>query len=440
MACSGNEGDVATLPPPASSAVPADLLAQTWQVRLAVDAARAPFEGRAGWIAWFGGKRGEALQNFHGDGDSVAMARAHADYAAIYRQAAVLAANATVQVYGVDAQPTDPAEVSYLLGVSGAILGDQTNRARLGASSGSKVAGIAAADKAWKTWADAGATWPPDGPLATAPGAPGTVEPGTAPDAGPMPSYQLPEVGETLLVDAGDPGSLLALARWHEAAALAASPDNAAAIQVLLDPWRLPTEPHAPAAAPVAIPDTFLFMSASTSAGDAMFLSDLERDGVPAVAAHVKDSAYAAIVDHCTTDGHLSVDCMLDESAAFGQAIEKAMAGAAGKEDGFHRAFADYARVGVLRAGDRVAWKMDDREAGGRLRINALDRTVGSALDPLFLVSVAAWDAGNRNSVRAEEIVHGLLTEVPGLEAARLPLDALHIRLSRNAAPGRPMH
>jgi hypothetical protein len=116
------------------------------------------------------------------------------------------------------------------------------------------------------------------------------------------------------------------------------------------------------------------------------------------------------------------------------------MAGAAGQEASFHRAFADYARVGLLRAGDRLAFKLGDTDAGGRLRINALDRTSGSTLDPLFLLSVAAWDAGNRNSVRAEELVHGQLTEVPGLEAARLPLDALHIRLSRNAVAGPPMH
>ncbi len=425
--------------PTATGAVPAELVAQTWQVRLAVDAARAPFEGRAGWVAWFQGKRAEALQGFLADGDKVALARAHAEYAALYRQAALLAARSTVEVYGTDAQPTDPAETSYLLGVSGVLLGDAALMGKLGAASGTKVAGLAEQDAAWKAWAAAGAIWPPDAVVASSPNAPTAPTAGTTPDAGTLPHYVLPEKGESTTVEAADAGTLWALSRWHEAAAVAAAPDQEAAVRLWIDPWRLPPEARAPSEA-VVMPDTFLFMSAMTTPGDALFFSDLERDGAAAVAAHQSDSPYAVIIARCTEQSRVSVDCVLDEAAALGQSIQDAMAAAAGKEDGFHRPFADFARVGVLRAGDRVAWTLDDREGGGRLRINALDRTTGSTRDPVFLLSVAAWDAGNRNSVRAEELVHGLLTEVPGLEAARLPLDALHIRLSRNAAPGRPMH
>jgi hypothetical protein len=442
-ACSGASSDVDTTPAKAGSAVPADLIAQTWQVRLAVDSARAPFEGRAGWVAWFQGKRAESLQAFVADADGAAQARLHAEYAAIYRQAALLAANSTAQVYGADAQPTDPAETSYLLGVSGAMLGDATLMAKLGAASGSKVVGLAERDAGWKAWAAAGAAWPPDALAAAAPNAPTAPTAGKTPDAGAIPHYVLPEQGEATTVDAADIGTLWALSRWHEGAAIAAAPEAEPAIRAWIDPWRLPpevaTQPDRSGAA-VAIPDTFLFMSAMTTPGDVLFFSDLERDGASAVAAHASDSPYAVIVARCTEAGKVSVDCVLDEAAALGAAIEDAMAVAAGKEDGFHRPFADFARVGVLRAADRTAWMLEDREGSGRLRINALDRTIGPARDPVFLLSVAAWDAGNRNSVRAEELVHGLLTEVPGLEAARLPLDALHIRLSRNAAPGRPMH
>ena len=294
-----------------------------------------------------------------------------------------------------------------------------------------------------------------DAPTALSPGAPGAGAVGTAPEAGTLPHYALPEVAEGgLMVEAGDPGTMWALARWHEARAVEAAPELAGAVSALLDPWRLPGERAAMTpkdagsgavavvqnTAPVTWPDTLLFMSVSTTAGDAQFLSDLERMGTAAVDAHVGDSPYAAVVKRCTTDGKLAIDCVLDESAALGQAIESAMAAAAGREDSMHRSFVDFARVGVLRAADRAAAAMSDSDTSGRLRINALDRTVGNVRDPLFLASVAAWDASNRNSVRAEELVHGLLTEVPGLEAARLPLDALHIRLSRNAAPGRPMH
>ncbi len=450
-ACSGPSADLQTPLPPRVSTVSPDLVAQTWQVRLATDAARAPFENRPGWVAWFAGKRAEALQAFAAENDPLALARAHAEYAAMYRQAAMLAAHATSQVYGADAQVTDPAETSYLLGVSGALLGDQAGRSKLGLSAASTVPALVAQDRAWKDWRDAGSVWPPDAPAAGSPGASTAVASGQTPGAGALPHYLLPEradpaqPGTPLRVDAADPGTLWALARGHEAAAIAAAGENAAAVHILLDPWRLPAEPKtvvapATAATPVAIPDTFLFMSFASSAGDLVFLSDLARDGVAAVATHQLDSPYAAIVSTCTKDAVLSVDCVLDESAALGQAIEAGMVAAAGKEDSFFRYFADFARTGALRAADRAAETMGDREASGRLRLSALDRTTGNARDPLFLLSVAAWDAGNRNSVRAEELVHGLLTEVPGLEAARLPLDALHIRLSRTAAPGLPMH
>lgn len=438
-ACSGGTSDVSTAPKSPGSAVDAALLGQTWQVRLAVDAARAPFEGRASWTAWFEGRRLDALRAFASEGDAVGLARAHAEYSAIYREAARMAANATLQVYGADAQPTDPKDTAYLLGVSGALLGDSSTRSKLGSSSESPVSTLAAQDKAWKAWVDAGAAWPPDAPAGTGPGAVASLGAGESPGAGAVPHYLLPEQGVDTKVDAGDPGTLWALARAHEAAAVAASGESQAAVRVWVDPWRLPPEPRE-ASAGASIPDTFLFMSPYTSAGDVLFLSDLEREGVAAVAAHTGDSAYAVVIGKCTKDAGIDVDCILDEGAALGQAIESAMATAAGREDSFHRPFADFARAGLLRAADRVAWKMGDTENAGRLRILALDRSVDRARDPLFILSVAAWDAGNRNSVRAEELVHGLLTEVPGLEAARLPLDALHIRLSRNAAPGRPMH
>lgn len=446
LACAdppGSATDVATAPPKAVSAVPAELLDSAWQVRMAVDAARAPFEGRPGWVAYFTKDRAAALQAFAEEKDAVGLARLHAEYAAMYRQAALMAAHATAQVYGADAQPTDPKETSYLLGVSAVFLGDATRRARIGESAASSVKQLATVDAGWKKWLEAGAVWPPDAPSAASPNGLAGATAGQTPAAGAVPHYELPEQGEGgLKVQAGDPGSMWALSRWHEAAAVEAAPESSAAVSLLIDPWRLPPELGDGAPAPVgwAYPDAFLFMSALSTAGDAAFFADLSRVGASAVALHAAESPYARIVQSCTEASKLSVDCVLDQSAAFGDAIEARMEAKAGRVDSFHRFFAGYARVGVLRAGDRAAAAMGDGEASGRLRINALDRTTGATRDPIFLLSVAAWDASNRNSVRAEELVHGLLTEVPGLEAARLPLDALHIRLSRNAAPGRPMH
>jgi hypothetical protein len=211
----------------------------------------------------------------------------------------------------------------------------------------------------------------------------------------------------------------------------------------LLDPWRLPGEPFPAAGELATIADAYLFLSPWTSGADVTFLSDVARAKEPAAARAAVEaasgrSAYAAIARGCLSGESLAVDCVLDAAAALGGSIEAAMARLAGKEDSFHRAFADYARFGALVAGERVAFALGERDTGGRLRLNAIDKVAGH--DALFLISVAAWDAGNRNTVRAEEIVHDHLEQVPGLHLARAPLDALHVRLGRNAAPGMPMH
>jgi hypothetical protein len=443
--CSGDDAAAPAEPSATQTTVPAELLGATWQVRMAKAENRAPFEGRESWKNWFQGRRSAAMDAFVAEKDPLGRARAHAELAAAYRQATRMAAHATVQVYGADAQESDPAETSYLVGVAGALLGEATWSARLGNASASKVAGLAAQDKAWKSWA-AKAVWPPDAPASSGPGAPPSDAAGSMPSAGSVPHYELPEKGTSLRVQAGDPGTLWSLSRWHEARAREAAPEASTAVDVWLAPWRLPPEP-ASAASDVKVPDAFLFMSPSTSSGDALLAAEVGRDGIAAVDRHAADSVYAVLLKGCmkapSSGGAsaLDVDCVLDASASLGKAVEEAMQAAnGGAEEGFHRLFADFARVGLLRAGDRLAAALSDSDASGRLRINALDRTSGTTWDPVFLASVAAWDAGNRNSVRAEELVHGLLSELPGLDAAQLPLDALHVRLSRNAAPGRPMH
>jgi hypothetical protein len=116
------------------------------------------------------------------------------------------------------------------------------------------------------------------------------------------------------------------------------------------------------------------------------------------------------------------------------------MAAKAGKEEGFHRPFADIARVAVLRAGMLVADAAGQYRDAGILRINALERSTGPTGDPVFLMAVAAWDAGNRNPQRAQDLIHSLTGRFPGVDAARYPLDAMHIRLARNAGPATPVH
>ena len=155
LACAGGSVEA---PPPVATAgmVSAELVASTWQVRLAPDAARSAFEGRASWTAYFEGKRKDALAAMATESDPEGLARMHAEFAAMYQEAAIMAAQSIKQVYGVDGQATDPVEVAYLLGEAGVILDDPALMARFGECGSSKVPGLAARDAAWKAWVVAG--------------------------------------------------------------------------------------------------------------------------------------------------------------------------------------------------------------------------------------------------------------------------------------------
>ena len=117
--CVGDEGSSADgadgTAEAAPAAIPAPLLAETWPVRLSDDAARAPFEGDAGWSALFQRDYGQALAAFQAAGESAGLARVHVELAALHAQAALLSANSTLGVYGQDRQDVDPAAVDYLV-------------------------------------------------------------------------------------------------------------------------------------------------------------------------------------------------------------------------------------------------------------------------------------------------------------------------------------
>ena len=269
----------------------------------------------------------------------------------------------------------------------------------------------------------------------------------------------------TLLVPAEDPGVSWALMDWHRQAALLAAPDLASAVPFLLLPWRGPDVPET-AVAPATLPDPVLFLSLGTTAADLLFFGS-----VPAVGAaeqmHQFGTPYGVIAATCRSRPEFT-ECVLDEAGRFAAAVQAAMGAAEGPQP-FHRAFADRARVGAvvyaaqvaeLLAGGAECAEVVGPDGGptpepacltaaaaawrvpvGRLRISALDLADGAGLnDPLILLWMAAWDTGNRNTVRATELVHRAEAQVPGLDAARVPLDALHLRVSRNAAPSVPTH
>ena len=443
----------------ATQVLPQALAEATWPVRMADDAARAPFEAHPGWALLFQRDHGQALAAFSSDrGDGRGLARTHAELAALYRQAALLGARSAQNTYGDARAAEDPVEVDYLLGVAAALDGKpDLARAAFTALGDAGPEPLKQAAAGWQAWLAAGSAWPPDAALTAIPGAPGPVEPGQAPEVGSLPHFQLVErSAEQRTVEVGDPTSLYLLARWHEAAARQAAPADGEAIDLYLAPWRLPAErAPAPAAgntaattgspttAPpgaVSIDDAWLFGGFVLAPADLRFLAEASTEGVAAVTRHQADSPLAAAVAPAIVDGQVVPDRMLDQAAWLGQQLEARMAARAGSEQPFHEPFARLGMVAVLRAGMIVADANGQFRDAGVLRINALDRSVEAAADPVFLASVAAWDAGNRNALRAQELVHGLVRRYPPLQAARYSLDSLHIRTSRNAAPAAPVH
>jgi hypothetical protein len=202
------------------------------------------------------------------------------------------------------------------------------------------------------------------------------------------------------------------------------------------------------------VPDVLLFLSTMTSGGDIGFAAEMATapQSLASLETAIGDwsasSAYATILGVCLlpwpkdpAKKRIDADCIGDEGAALGRGILGAMAMAnGGQPEAFHRPFAEYARLGLLMAAEQGAALMLDPTQEGRFRLLAVDRAVENARDPLFLLGVAASDAANRYTLRAVDIAHELAPQLPGLGIARIPLDALHVRVSRSSAPGLPMH
>ena len=434
VGCSGESTTEPAEVAAATAALPSALIEKTWQYRLADATVRARFESDPGWGAVFRRDYGKALTSF---GDDAGRARIHLEYAALYRQALLMYAHSTHHAYGENREASDPIEVDYLLGISRYFRADESTAAAWEALSPEADADIITRAIVWQEVA----AWPPALSAASFPEALPAVTPGDNPQLNSLPHYQLSEQTEqALVVETADPTALYALSRWHEEAAGQLS-GNPALISQLLAPHRLPVEP-APTAELTTIDDSWLFLSSGlTCAEDAAFIADASARGLPAVEQWKDSSPLAAAVSGGIEDGAVVPDIMLDQAAQLRQQVLDAMHARSGTTEDFQDAFAWLGRVAVLRAGMVVADANDQYRDAGILRLNALEQldsmkaSLNLTKDPVFVLSVAAWDSGNRNPVRAQQLVHGLLKRFPSLTAARYPLDALNVRASRNAGP-----
>ncbi len=427
------EAERAAAPAPIAERFPEALLDATWVVEVARPDALAPFADDRGWVSlvvqhdladavrWLGAEGGPA------------GARAHAEAAATYRQAALLAAHSLREVYGESPRQTDPAGAAHLLAVSHAVLGD---REAAVAHAGELPARdpSAAWHAPWKAWLDSGRPWPPD--LEALPRALPPPTPGRWPRAGKLPHYSLAErvPGRMSLRTMADPSLLVALAEWHTAASAVAAPGLQRALAAARAGYHWPAAPPAPAG---PLPLAVRFGADVLVPGDGDFLVDLHAHGPSVIEAHVGESLLAWLAAEARPEGgggvapDRALDLALDLRDAL---VERSEFHNGGRPEGHHRQFADIAQVGVLRALALVAEVEGDREASGRLRIRAWEQASGATADPAGLLAFAAWDASNRYPQRALEILHAQASRMPSLEIARYGLDVLALRVGHERA------
>lgn len=422
-------------------AVPGELLKSAWPARMAHDDQRSRFESQDGWRHMFEYDLSQALGVFSVEADPQGLSRVHEQLSALYTQGALLAANATVGAYGVGALETDPDDLAYLLGVSEVIRGNREAALKYFEEVSKLPMTFQPQAKAWhRALSEPGL--PSLEVLSAISGSLGEVIPGQDPAVSPVPHFKLLEKSEKArLMGANDPTALLTRAAWHQAAAVQVAPesDREALGQFQLR-YGLDRSRSSEVHGAVALDDAWLFCSSNLAASDAAFVAEAMTQGIAAVSKWADKSVLAAAVSPAIQDGKVDPQVVMDAGFGLQKQIQRVMADIAGTEAGFHRPFAQRARIAVLQAGMIVADANDQYRDAGILRLNALERMETVGIEPVFALSVAAWDAGNRSPLRPEEILHQFRSTYPALSAAKAPLDALHLRRSRNAGPANAVH
>jgi hypothetical protein len=133
-------------------------------------------------------------------------------------------------------------------------------------------------------------------------------------------------------------------------------------------------------------------------------------------------------------NGTIQTEKALDVAVVLRKEILHAMERKSGKVESFYRRYANIVITGALRNLALVAQRAGDQESSGKLRINAMDMSEDAAATPEGLISLAAWDAGNRYPARGLEIIHHQVKRYPSLEAARYGLDVFAVRVGRERA------
>jgi hypothetical protein len=399
-----------------------DLINESWIVRMANDANRKKFEGNQGWAAYFNREYSTALTGL----DGVAKARLHAELSAAYRQATLMHAHATNNIYDKDRQEEDGNDTYYLRGVSKILLGEKDN----GLSDFEKVTdpNLQNYSVQWKTML--GGKGDITGNFVSLP----ELNSMKIPNPEAIPHFSINTTVEGVKVGVTDATELWARAVWHEKAAKALV-ENDSLIDIWLDPWRLPFE-NVKIEKTVTFDDEWLFLSKYLVSDDASFLVDLSEKKLQAISDWKDKSILASALVPCIVDGKIAPDKVLDAAAELEIKLIQLMKDSTGIESPMFPIFADFAEQAVLQAGVFAAVSNDQSRDAHQLRINANDLVQTNSNDVVFQLSFAAQDIANRFPTRPQDKIHFYSTEFPALRVVKQPLDTLQIRLGRNSAPG----
>lgn len=418
-------GEQAVVPGPE---IPAALIAGSWPMLVADEAAVQVYAAQQGWIDLVMKRDLRSAVELLGPVGGLAGARAHLETSLMFKQAALVAAQSYVQTYGLTPQETDPAGAAQVLMVSYLLLG-QVDKAQAARASLPTDGPSAAWSAPWLAWMDSGAVWPPD--LSALPLSLPEDSPGVWPEIGSSASYVLPERGEVETeVSFGDPSAMLALALWHERVADQLAGDQAPLLDLYAARYQLPVEPQV--AGDQDLPLELLFGSDFGTPADGAFMAAVTgAQGAAAVDTWRDRSLIAAIAFAARKDGALDSELALDLVGDLRDRLKGDLEAKAGAALPFHRTFARVLTVGLLRQLAVVAAAEGNEKTGGILRINAMERSEDEARCAVGLLSLAAWDAGNRYPMRGADIIHSHSRRYPSLEIARFALDALAIRVGR---------
>ena len=239
-------------------------------------------------------------------------------------------------------------------------------------------------------------------------------------------------------------------ARWHEEQAEQLLQKNSygkALVAHILDPWRLPFEKSfvAPHIEPLPeLSDNWFFFGFYLHTPDINFVGSLKQP-YKALETWKNKSILANYLQSCVKEKKLDPECVIDQASLLENRIREINKNKTKDREEevnselLYEVFPVFARYSLLRVGALWAQENDQHRDSGRLRLIVREAS-GPIRDPLFLLAFAAWEAGNKSTLRAQDIVHEFSSEFSSLQSARIPLDSLHIRRGRDSVQDGPSH